>query len=173
MLRNLGICALAGLALTGIARADVYRWLDEHGEPHYSDRWVPGSQLIRSSRPHPTAFDGPDSRPGASAAPSGASSGASAEATSSAGQAGSGAPPTVDAESLKAVKADTAKRREQQCKEARDRYDKAMTARRIFKPGAKSDDERQYLSEDEADAYRARALKDVKELCGGVPPSTG
>ncbi len=161
MLRHLGICAIAGLALAGIARADVYRWLDEHGEPHYSDRWVPGSQLIRSSRPHPTAVDTADAHSGAAPAASGT------------GEAASPGAQKADAESLNAVKAETAKRREQQCKEARDRYDKAMNARRIFKPGAKSDDERQYLSEDEADAYRARALKDVKDLCGGAPPPAG
>ena len=36
-----GTLLLAG-TLTA-AQADVYRWVDEHGLPHYSDQWVPGS----------------------------------------------------------------------------------------------------------------------------------
>src|SRR5437764_10919222 len=30
------------------ARADVYRWIDEHGVPHYSDEWVPGSVVVKT-----------------------------------------------------------------------------------------------------------------------------
>ena len=37
----------------GAARADVYRWVDEHGEPHYSDQWVPGSQVIKTNKARP------------------------------------------------------------------------------------------------------------------------
>ena len=73
----------------------------------------------------------------------------------------------------KAVKQDLAKVREQQCKEAKDRYDKAIQARRIYKP-SKSDtskdtdrpDDRQYMSDDEADAYRVKARADMQEVCG-------
>ena len=42
--------------------ADVYRWVDDHGEAHYSDRWVPGSELIKSNKPHPPS---PDTAPSA------------------------------------------------------------------------------------------------------------
>jgi hypothetical protein len=63
--------------------------------------------------------------------------------------------------------------REQQCKEAKDRYDKAIQARRIFKQGESDKakdtdrpDDRQYLSDEEADAYRVKARQEMQELCG-------
>jgi hypothetical protein len=67
-----------------------------------------------------------------------------------------------------------AKVRDQQCKDAKDRYEKAIAARRIYKgpaPGDKATkdaapDDRQYLSEEEADAYRVKARQDVSDLCG-------
>jgi hypothetical protein len=73
------------------------------------------------------------------------------------------------------VKADLAKAREQQCKDAKDRYDKAIQARRIYKAPAEGDKpakdtdqppDRQYLSEEEADAYRVKARQDVMDFCG-------
>src|SRR5579871_5631953 len=112
MLRPVLVTTLIVIGICSVAHADVYRWLDEHGEPHYSDRWVPGSQLIRSSRPHPTVSEGSDSH----AAPAATGSGGA--------QPGSAGAQKIDADSLNAVKADTARRREQQCKDARDRYEK-------------------------------------------------
>jgi len=50
MLRPLVITTLLVAGICGVAHADVYRWVDEHGEAHYSDRWVPGSELIKSSK---------------------------------------------------------------------------------------------------------------------------
>src|SRR5581483_3366306 len=42
------LAALVGAA--GIARADViYQWTDEHGEVHYTDQWVPGAKIIRTT----------------------------------------------------------------------------------------------------------------------------
>jgi hypothetical protein len=76
------------------------------------------------------------------------------------------------------VKADLAKVRDQQCKEAKDRYEKAIQARRIYKGAAPSEkatkdtdrpDDRQYLSEEEADAYRVKARQEVNDLCGTKP----
>jgi hypothetical protein len=70
------------------------------------------------------------------------------------------------------VKGDVAKARDQQCKDAKDRYEKAIAARRIYKgpaPGdkaTKDTDDRQYLSDEEADAYRVKARQDVSDYCG-------
>jgi hypothetical protein len=158
MLRNLAISTLlfAGAVSVGNA-ADVFRWVDEHGGVHYSDQWVPGSEVIKSTRPHPSTASSDTARP-ASTAPKASSDRTASQTTE---------------QNTKAVKQDMAKIREQQCKEARDRYDKAIQARRIFKP-SKGDtskdtdrpDDRQYLSEDEADAYRVKARADMQELCG-------
>jgi len=157
MLRNLAISTLLCAGAVSVAHADVFRWVDEHGSVHYSDQWVPGSEVIKSS-PKP---------PGSSANSTSKRSIAGAPRTSSAA-------PSQDNAS-KAVKEDLAKVREQQCKDAKDRYEKAIQARRIYKAPAEGEkptkdtdrpDDRQYLSEEEADAYRVKARQDVMDLCG-------
>ena len=155
MLRTLAISSLLFAGGVSVANADVFRWVDDHGGVHYSDQWVPGSEVIKSSRPHPasTSSDSPHPQKVVNNPSS---------ATSQSNQ-------TAE----KAVKQDMAKIREQQCKDAKDRYDKAILARRIYKPaeGDKSKDtdrpdDRQYLSDEEADAYRVKARQDVQDLCG-------
>jgi hypothetical protein len=159
MLRNLAISTLLFVGAVSVANAaDVYRWVDEHAGVHYSDQWVPGSEIIKSSRPHPSTASADAART-ASGAPK----------TSNDHTAGQQTPE----QNTKAVKQDLAKAREQQCKEAKDRYDKAIQARRIYKP-SKSDtskdtdrpDDRQYMSDDEADAYRVKVRADMQEVCG-------
>jgi hypothetical protein len=153
MLRNLAISTLLCAGVVSVAYADVFRWVDDHGGVHYSDQWVPGSEVIKGSSPKPRS--GSDTSHASYPAPK------------------VNAPPSQD-NAAKAVKQDVAKVREQQCKEAKDRYDKAIQARRIYKPGPSSDkskdadrpDDRQYLSEQEADSYRVKARQDVEDLCG-------
>jgi hypothetical protein len=154
MLRTLAISSflLAG-AVSAANAADVFRWVDDHGGVHYSDQWVPGSEVIKSSRAHPS-----DSPQPASSAPKPADDRASAQLSQQSAE--------------KSVKQDVTKIREQQCKEAKDRYDKAIQARRIFKSsgdkskGADDADNRQYLSDEEADAYRVKARQAMQDLCG-------
>ncbi len=159
MLRNLAIGTLFCAGIVSVAHADVFRWVDDHGSVHYSDQWVPGSEVIKSL-PKP---------PGGGAAPT---------PHTSYGAPKTNAGPASQDNAAKAVKQDVAKVREQQCKDAKDRYEKAIQARRIYKPtpgGDKSKDtdrpdDRQYLSEEEADAYRVRARQDVQDFCGAAPP---
>jgi hypothetical protein len=158
MLRSLTMSTFLLVGTVSVAHsADVYRWVDDHGGVHYSDQWVPGSEVIKSSKPRPTsgATDTARHTPDA-AKPAG---GPSAQASQQ--------------NAAQAVKQDVAKIREQQCKDAKDRYDKAVQARRIFKQseGDKSKDtdrpdDRQYLSEEEADAYRVKARQDMQDACG-------
>jgi hypothetical protein len=157
MLRSLTISTFLLVGAVSVAQAaDVFRWVDEHGGVHYSDQWVPGSEVIKSGKPRPastgtdTAKHAPDAQKPA------------AGLTSSSSQ-----------QNAQAVKQDVAKIREQQCKDAKERYEKAVQARRIFKQtdGDKSTDadrpeDRQYLSDAEADAYRVKARQDVQDLCG-------
>jgi hypothetical protein len=154
MLRIVAISSLLFVGAISVANADVFRWVDEHGGVHYSDQWVPGSEVIKSSRPHPpnTSSETPHPTSGVQRPLS-----ANGQITQQTAQ--------------KAVKQDVAKIREQQCREAKDRYDKAIQARRIFKTagGAKATDEnaeRTYLSDEEADAYRVKARQDMQDLCG-------
>jgi hypothetical protein len=155
MLRNLAISTVLSVCAISAAHADVYRWVDDHGGVHYSDQWVAGSEVIKSSIKPP-------------------SSSSSSSRTTYTAPKTSSAPPSQD-DATKAVKNDVAKARDQQCKDAKERYEKAIAARRIYKapaPGEKpvkdvdGQDARNYLSEEEADAYRVKARQDVSDFCG-------
>ena len=152
MLRTLAITTLILAAGSGVVRADadIYRWKDSQGIYHYSDQWVPGSELIKSNRQRPPGADSDNLRPAAD---------------SSKSESDSPPPPPEQpsAETNQAVKQDVAKTREKQCKDARDAYQKAIEARRIFKTGKNG--EREYISDAEADAYRAQVRSDMDTLC--------
>ena len=74
-------------------------------------------------------------------------------------------PPTAAAQAqLKdAVANDVANTREQQCKQARERYDNYLRSRRLFKEGP--DKERVYLSDAEIDTARVNAKRELDEFC--------
>jgi hypothetical protein len=144
MLRLVSIGALVLAGACTVARADVFRWIDKDGIPHYSDEWVPGSVVIKTTvRPR-----------NESTAPSAPSTARASE-------------PVADLANANAVRQDVAKARNVQCAWAKDRYAKAITSRRVYKEG--KDGEREYMSDSQADAYRAQARKDVQEFCGNVP----
>jgi Domain of unknown function (DUF4124) len=155
MLRSLTLTTLIFTGLSGVAHADVYRWVDDHGEPHYTDRWVPGSELIKSSKPRPSV-DSP--APAQTQARTAVPSGNQTEAAKQ------------EKANEAAVKSDVAKTKEAQCKQAKDRYQKAIEARRIYKPG-KDAEERVYMTDAESDKYRADARNDVTLTCGSPPPA--
>ena len=154
MLRPVIVTALIAAGICSAAHADVYRWVDEKGVPHYTDRWVPGSELIKSAKPHPQT---PNSSPSAPA--SNATAAASQHATSQ----------LSEHSNEEAVKQDVAKTRDAQCTKAKDIYQKAIESRRIYKP-AKDGDDRQYMSDAETDQYRAQARQQVTDACGAPPP---
>lgn len=152
MLRLVSIAALIVAGAVVTAQADVYRWVDEHGQPHYSDQWVPGSEVIKTGKGHPPGYD--------------------AAARSSGQQNLTAATQRVDAQlseqaNAQAVQQDVAKTREQQCKAAKARYVASVQSRRIYKTGA--DGSREYLPDAQADAYRVQARKEVQDACGSVP----
>jgi hypothetical protein len=152
MLRHITIATLVAAGICGLAHADVYRWVDDHGIAHYSDQWVPGSELIKSSRPRPVTDS--SATPSSPAAPNATQGDDQAKQQKAAQQA---------------VKQDVAQSKEAQCKLARDRYQKAIDARRMYKPPKPGDTERTYMSDDEIDAYRLQARNDVTLTCGSAP----
>jgi hypothetical protein len=155
MLRMVAITSLIIGAGIGIARADVYRWVDEHGIAHYSDEWVPGSEVIKSSKASKLRQSNPDATQAAQQKKfAAASDQISSQLAEKAAQ--------------DAVKKDIAKAREEQCKKARETYEQAIQARRIYKQKGK-DGERDYMSDAEADAYRLQARNQVQETCGKPP----
>ena len=154
MLRSLVITSFLFAGAVSVANADVYRWVDEHGTVHYSDQWVPGSERIKSTAPRPPSTTSTETTKRAPEPPKTAPAARNSGDQSAAAQA---------------MKQDMTKVREQQCKDAKERYDKAIQARRIFKStGADKDnpDEREYLSDEEADAYRVKARQAVDDYCG-------
>jgi len=157
MLRPLAITTLAIAAACGVAHADVYRWVDNKGEAHYTDRWVPGSELIKSSKPRPVTSEAtPSPSPVQAKTPSGTpDQGATSKLQQQAAQ--------------EAVKQDVAKTKEAQCKQATERYQKAIQARRLVKPSKNGDTEPVYMSDEEADAYRLQARNDATLACGSPP----
>jgi hypothetical protein len=162
MLRTIIVGTVIMAAAATAAQADVYRWVDEHGSVHYSDQWVPGSQLIKTTHTR--------------AATSGSSGASQHDAQQKLYIAGERASLQVAQDaSERAVKQDVVKAREQQCKEAKDRYSKVIQARRIYKAQPAGDGqaakpaaepERQYLSDEEADNLRLQAHNELVEACG-------
>jgi len=147
MLRLLSITALLIAGGIATAEADVFRWVDDQGVPHYSDQWVPGSTIIKTGRLHPTTVASEDKSLSASG------NKASAQ--------------VADQENARAMHEDMDKVRDAQCKQAQDRYMKAIESRRVYKDSKNG--EREYLTDQEADAYREMARKDVQNRCGSVP----
>jgi hypothetical protein len=151
MLRTIAISTMLMACAATIAYADVYRWVDDHGSVHYSDRWVPGSELIKSTKPHPANADSDT-----------AHRTTDQQKLLTAGDHASAQ--LAQENNVHAVKLDVAKVRDQQCKDAKDRYEKSIQARRIYK--TTKGGEREYVSDADADAYRVKARTDVQELCG-------
>jgi hypothetical protein len=150
MLRTLvlGTCVLAGVC--AVAQADVYRFVDEHGGVHYSDQWVPGSELIKTTKRASSMAAGPASA-----------------ATHPAAPADRASEQLAQENAQRAVKQDVAKAREQQCKEAKENYAKAIQARRMYR--TTKEGEREYMSDAEVDQYRLKIRNAVQDSCGSAP----
>ena len=133
--------ALAALALVvPVAEADVYKTVDAQGQPHYSDQWSPGAVLIKQNS---TRVETSPPAPAPSTAP---------------------ADPAKAA--TKAVQADMATVRAQQCKDLKDQYDKELHARRIYQNTEDSSAPKQYMTDAEADAERIKTRQAMDAACG-------
>jgi hypothetical protein len=150
MLRILAI-TLISLAGVSAAHADVYRWVDSNGVVQYSDRWVPGSVLVKTEKGKASA-----SSPSAAPAPA-----ANAPAASSVPRADQ----ILAAERDKrTVDGDVAKVRGEQCKKAQQAYDYAVNTPRLYKE--EKDGGKTYLSDAELSARRVDLLNKRREACG-------
>ncbi|HEY4213140.1 MAG TPA: DUF4124 domain-containing protein [Steroidobacteraceae bacterium] len=153
MFRKLAITTLVlAAALVGSAQADIYRWKDAQGVFHYSDQWVPGSELIKSNTVRPPGTETSSLARPASSEPGGIAANANSQ--------------LQQEQTTRAVQQDVAKAREEQCKKAKEAYDKAVAARRIYK--SDKDGEREYMTDAEADAVRVRARTEMDQACGTV-----
>ena len=152
MLRRVSITAVILAGTFTLARADVYRWVDDRGQSHYSDQWMPGSEVIKTSKTRPPGTE--------SAARSADQRGLTASNNRIAAQLG-------DQDNSRAVQQDVASRHAALCKTSKESYMRAVTSRRVYKEGANG--ERSYMSDADADAYREQLRKQVQDYCGSVP----
>jgi hypothetical protein len=144
---------LLALTLSGasiVARADVWMWKDAQGVTHYSDRPVQGATRIRSVAPRPPGTEDRGENRAATGAQPASSSGPEQL--------------PVSASTVAAVQQDVAKQREEQCKQAKSDYEKAIVARRIYRTNKAG--EREYLSDAEADKMRLQARAAMDQVCG-------
>jgi hypothetical protein len=149
MRQLLVISALLGAS--AIASADVWRWVDGQGRVNYSDRPVEGAVLVKTTAPRPSAS--------ANAADNQAAARAQLAAATQQSDAAQS-----ERQAAQAVRQDLDSARDKQCKEARERYEKAILARRIYKTGENS--ERVYLPDAEADKVRVEYRQDMDAACG-------
>ena len=138
------LAALVGAA--GIARADViYQWTDEHGEVHYTDQWVPGAKVIRTTTarapvPATSAMQGIQNESNAASHV------------------------IKQQQDAQAVQQDVARARAVRCARDKAEYQKLVDSRRIFTTDKNG--ERQYLSDADADAARLKARQAMDADCG-------
>ncbi len=139
----------------GLASADVWRWVDSTGRVHYSDVPVDGAVRIKSAvkRPEPSSSG------------FGGTSSANAQQTLASRSVAITERVEGDAAS-RAVQGDLARKRAEQCKEATERYDRSIAARRLFREGKGG--ERVYLTEAELSEARVQARRDRDTACGAA-----
>jgi hypothetical protein len=142
------ILGSSGALLSHVAQADVYRWIDAQGRVQYSDRPIPGAERVSAS----TKLPGGD-------AAAAAAERDRLKATATQLQSQSAATAKQEA-----VQQDVAAARADQCKQAQERYDKSVRARRLSRTNAKG--EREILTDADADAARIAAKDAVNEACG-------
>jgi hypothetical protein len=147
MFRILAIAAIL-FGITAAARADVWRLTDPEGHVQYSDRWVPGSVLIKTDKANPGLGTDPNAADQQKLAASNAAI----------------ADQQQRAQAEQTVKNDVAKQKDEQCKKDSAEYEKAIQSRRLYKQD--KDGQRIYASDAEADAYRLQLFNQRKASCG-------
>jgi len=143
MYRALIIVLLLALPLG--ARADVYRSVDAQGHVQYSDTPSPGAQLV-------TTADA------AAPAPNGDRSAAQTQKVNE-----QISERLTQQTVAREVAKDTADAHAQQCQQAKQAYQGAIQAHRLFRMGA--DGQRQYLTDDQADQQRVNYRMAMEAAC--------
>jgi hypothetical protein len=130
----------------------VYLWVDKDGTPHYEDRPPEGSEAAKELSLRYKLTDG---QAIASASKRKSEMDDAAQLREQQ-QASDKADEDADREQV-------INEREQGCNTAREKLTKYETAHKLYKPGP--DGKRSYLSDEETDAARAEARRDVDEWC--------
>ena len=146
------VLGLATLAASATAEeVDVYRWVDNDGIQHFTDRPPSGAPAeltgIRSQRTDPGAVQARVDR----------------ESESYTEAQKRRADQADERDEAAAERAETRQQRAANCEKARERLETYSTARRLYRPMA--DGERDYLTSEEMDAARAGAQQEVDDWC--------
>jgi len=146
MFRILAIAATL-FGLTAAAQADVWRFVDAQGHVQYSDRWVPGSVLIKTEHGTQDPASVSETSDQQKLNTSNASIAAQQE----------------QSVAMQQVKTDVQKQKDEDCKKYSAEYEKAIQSRRLYK---EKDGQRIYATDAEADAYRLDLFNKRKQACG-------
>lgn len=151
--------ALAGLALAGLLtlpalaadEVNVYKWTDQEGVPHFTDRPPSSADAqftgIRSRRTDPASVQARVGRENQAADEAGTRRDEGDETREQAAE----------------QRRETLAQREANCQQARERLETYETARRLYKPLPSG--EREYLSDEELTQARVEARQAVKDWC--------
>ena len=137
------------VSATAVA-GDIYKWTDEDGSVHYEDRPIGGVPMERLELV---------TRNTDSAAVQ-ARVEARRNARATADQIASEAPPDMSRQEIRAEQ----EKRQQKCQEFRDRLERFLRSRRLYKEGESG--EREYLDEAATLAARDRVQGQIQEYCG-------
>jgi catalase len=153
------LMALLMAGLTVVAAADtVYKWSDSRGQIHYTD--LPPSQAgakILSVSHQESDFTGYEQ---AGDEDNGGDNG-DEPATQPSGDDSN--EPRIDHEAMAAVQADVSNAKQKQCKDAKERYQRYVESRRLFRET--SDGKREYLTDQQLADARIKAKQAVDEYC--------
>jgi hypothetical protein len=156
-MRKIISLALAALIIAPavMAEGEVYRWKDGNGVWHYSDQPQPGAELVKKAGARSSSSN---SAPAAQAPrnPSGEVS-----ATSD------NTPLPVSREVAAEVRREAATAKAEQCKQAKDAYQRAVQARRIVRKDEAG--KQVFLKDSEIDAARLDARANMDLACGPSP----
>jgi hypothetical protein len=144
---------IAGVLTCVSAQAgDVYRYVDERGNTLYTDKPMPGAELVTTVAPRP-----PEAAARSYAAQQSASNNQLAASNQRVAQ-------TQDNQRVAAnVAKDLAESRAERCKAARERYAKTIKSMSMYR---EKDGKREYLSETELAQARVDANRAVENICG-------
>lgn len=150
MRQTIAITFLVLSAAATSAQADVYRWVDAQGRVHFSDKWVPGSELVKVDRSRANSESEAARRAEEQARLSTTNDLIEARQAQNA--------------ALKAVNDDVAAARAEQCKQAKEQYDRTIQARRLYRTDENG--QQVFLSDAEAQEARVQARMKWQEACG-------
>lgn len=152
------VLLVAAGAYSPDARANVYEWKDSQNQIHYTDRPPPPGATLVSVRPSYIK------RPTESSGSSGSS-----ESPRTAAPRAPEAPNGQQQQQIKSqVAKDVQEKRAEQCKDAQERYKKYVESRTLYKQGENG--ERVYLSEQELEAARVNAKRELDATCAEAEP---